>query len=285
MGQQRSKRHFSVLLQPKSGFLAFFDRLEGVLLRHWFPISRSPIKIAEMIFWPLMNVVLWGLVGLSVFAMNFSIGSDYVTSLIVCVILWETFFRSLNSIFSSFLEEVWAGNIVYLFASPVVIKEWVVGSSAVAAARGLIAFATAWLGATALFSQDLTPRIAPFFATIPILIMLGLAFGLAIISAMIRWGVSKQGLIWMLLALLGPMSCIYYPAQVFPSPLRDVALALPTTQIFEFIRDSIHTDKLEWYSLAMPTLSACAIFICSLLLLRNSLNFARRDGSILRHFQ
>jgi ABC-2 type transport system permease protein len=35
-------------------------RIGAVMLSHWYTLVHSPLRILELVYWPLLEVVLWG---------------------------------------------------------------------------------------------------------------------------------------------------------------------------------------------------------------------------------
>jgi ABC-2 type transport system permease protein len=57
------------------------------------------------------------------------------------------------------------------------------------------------------------------------------------VSALVlRFGLGAQSLAWVVTFALAPVSGIYYPVDVLPGWLQPVALALPSSHVFEGMR-------------------------------------------------
>ena len=49
---------------------------------------------------------------------------------------------------------------------------------------------------------------------------------------------------------LTPFSAVFYPVSVLPEYIRPISLALPSTHVFEGMRDILLRDVMSWHHLA-----------------------------------
>jgi ABC-2 type transport system permease protein len=113
---------------------------------------------------------------------------------------------------------------------------------------GLIAvnFLKAMLGMTAAalvtwvcFAYNIFPMLPAFLPFVLNLVIFALAVGVVITGLIFRYTTRIQGLTWSFTGFLMPLSCVFYPVRSLPEYLRPFALALPTTQAFEGMRQVI----------------------------------------------
>ena len=92
-------------------------RVAAMVLRYLYLLRGSWPRIAELVYWPTVQMILWGLI-----TQFFLTHSSYVAQaggvLIAGVLLWDVLFRSQLGVAVSFLEEVWARNLGQLFVTP-----------------------------------------------------------------------------------------------------------------------------------------------------------------------
>ena len=89
-----------------------FQRICAMLLRHLYILRSSPPRLVEIIYWPSIQMVLWGFIGRffalkAATAMNVALGT-----FLGAVLLWDMLFRSQIGVSFSYLEEVWARNLM-----------------------------------------------------------------------------------------------------------------------------------------------------------------------------
>ena len=97
-------------------------RASSLILRHFYLIRSSFPRIFDLIYWPTVQIILWGFV-----SKFFTMHSDYFNNIagviLSAAILYDFLFRSSISYNMLFLEEIWSRNIINLFVSPLKISE------------------------------------------------------------------------------------------------------------------------------------------------------------------
>jgi len=216
---------------------AFFSprRVAAMVLRHLYLLRGSWPRALELVYWPALNVVLWG------FTTQFLVtNSSWVAQaggvLIYAVLLWEVMFRSQFGVAFSFLEEMWSRNLGHLFVSPLRPHEWVVSLLVMSLIRVVIGIGPAALMAILLYHYSIFALGLPLIAFFTLLMVMGWAVGLAIIAIILRNGLGAENLAWVAIFILSPVSGIYYPVAVLPHWLQPVAWSLPTAYVFEGMR-------------------------------------------------
>lgn len=92
-------------------------RIGAMVLRHAYLMRTSWPRIFELMYWPTIQMVLWGFI--TVFLTT---NSSYIAQatgvLISAVLLWDVLFRGQLGFSLSFLEEIWSRNLANLAVSP-----------------------------------------------------------------------------------------------------------------------------------------------------------------------
>jgi len=222
-------------------------RVNAMVLRHLYLLRGSWPRALELVYWPALNVVLWG------FTTKFLVtNSSWVAQaggvLIYAVLLWEVMFRSQFGVAFSFLEEMWSRNLGHLFVSPLRPYEWVVSLLVMSLIRVLIGIVPAALLAILLYHYSVFALGLPLVAFFALLLVMGWAVGLAIIAIILRNGLGAENLAWVAIFILSPVSGIYYPVAVLPHWLQPVAWSLPTAYVFEGMRTVLfqHAFRLDY---------------------------------------
>lgn len=210
-------------------------RVRAIVLQNWFVMRRSPIRIFELFYWPLIEVVLWGFITVYLSTADARIPGG-VSVLLGAVLLWDLLFRSQQELAITQLIDVWDRNIVNLYASPLRQSEYVAGALVFSIGRVvvgtsfLIVIADVWFGFSLL---DVGAVLAPALAA---LVVFGWALGLVIRAAVMRFGTNAEVLAWSLAFLIQPVSAVFYPLDTLPDWLQTVARGLPTPYVFESVR-------------------------------------------------
>lgn len=215
------------------------SRILAIIWRHIYEIKHSWDHIADILFWPLIDIVVWGFV--TIYLTKDASGYNLVSLLLGAVILWGAFFSIQRDMSVGFLDEVWSRNILNLFSTPLTIWEYITGLTVVNVVKMLLGLLATALIAWAFYSFNIFPyalKLFPFFAN---LLIFGLSLGIVITGLVFRYTTKVQVLAWGFAGLLQPISCVFYPLSILPMTLQKIALLLPTTHSFEGMRQILST--------------------------------------------
>lgn len=210
-------------------------RTRGILRQNWYVMKHSPMRIFELFYWPVIEVVLWGFIATYLAGANADLPGG-ATILLGAVLLWDVMFRSQQELAVTQLIDVWDRNIVNLYASPLKQSEYVLGAlifSIIRVAIGtsfLVVMANLWFGFNLL---TVGAVLAPALLA---LLVFGWALGLVIRATVMRFGSNAEVLAWSLAFLIQPVSAVFYPVSTLPGWLQTVAHGLPTANVFEAMR-------------------------------------------------
>jgi ABC-2 type transport system permease protein len=82
------------------------------------------------------------------------------------------------------------------------------------------------------------------------LLLFGWAVGMCTMGLILRFGQAAEALIWGVPFLIQPVSAVFYPVDVLPRWLQVVAWALPSTYVFEGMRATLRTGRVDMSYLA-----------------------------------
>ncbi len=232
-------------------------RIDAMVLRYVYLLRGSWPRIAELIYWPTVQMILWGLI-----TKFFLTHSSWVAQaggvLIAGVLLWDVLFRSQLGVAVSFLEEVWSRNLGQLFVTPLRPYELMLSLAAMSMLRTLIGTVPAALLAIPLYSYSIFTMGLPLLAFFVNLMIFGWAIGLAVSGCVLRYGLGAESLAWLAIFALAPVSGVYYPIATLPDWLQPLAWALPSAYVFEGMRavmfDQVFRSDLFVGALALNTL-------------------------------
>ena len=97
-------------------------KVYGLSLRHFYLIKSSFPRILDLIYWPSIQIFLWGFIS-KFFTLSSTYYNNTVGVILSAAILYDFLFRSSISYNMMFLEEIWSRNFTNLFISPIKIKE------------------------------------------------------------------------------------------------------------------------------------------------------------------
>ena len=233
----------------------------ALYLRHIYLIKSSFPRILDLIYWPTIQIVLWGFIS-KFFTLHTDLYNHTVGIILSSAILYDFLFRSSISFNMLFLEEIWSRNFTNLFVAPLKVSEIITALTATALLRTLIGIVPAIFLATPFFGVSiftLGPSLILLFLS---LYLFGITLGLLVTSGLLRYGPAFENIAWSSLFLLAPLGCVYYPLSILPDWLQVLAKILPLVYIFEEVR-SILLDNVVNYSNILTALKLNLIYFTS----------------------
>jgi ABC-2 type transport system permease protein len=225
-------------------------RVWGLMYRHLALYRRSWPRVLELMYWPVLQMLVWGFVTAWLAGVQNNTASITAGVLLGGVLLWEVTLRSQMGFAISFLEEIWSRNLGHIFVAPLRPTELVAGLVAMSMLRTAIGVGPAILLAFLLYGfgiWTLGPVLVLYFAA---LMAMGWAVALGVTALILRHGAGAEALAWGVLFGLAPFSAVFYPVSVLPGWLQPISLAIPATHVFEGMRAALLDGRLAWDHLA-----------------------------------
>jgi ABC-2 type transport system permease protein len=255
-------------------------RIGAMVLRYWYLLRSSWPRMLELIYWPAVQMFMWGFLQLYI-STNAGFFARAGATFIGAVLLWDILFRGQLGFSVSFLEEMWARNMGNLMISPLRPVEFIAALMIMSLIRLAIGMGPVSLLAIAFFGFNLYGlglALAAFFVN---LILTSWSIGIVVSGLVLRNGMGAESLAWTFMFVLLPLTCVYYPVSVLPGFMQPIAWALPPTYVFEGMRALLidHTFRadLMLYALGINACLLVASFGAFLALLRS----AKKNGSLL----
>lgn len=254
-----------------------WHRVRGLLLRYVFLYSRSPFRLMDLTFWPMMDLLVWGFMTMYMMRLQSHIGG-FVTFLIGAIIFWNILYRAQQAVTVSFLEDVWNQNLLNIFVAPVRLTEFITATYVIGLVQAVIVVIL--MSVAALFAYHYNISDLPWtMALLSVnLLLLGWGLGMVTTSLIIRYGHSAEALAWAVPFLIQPISAVFYPVSIFPQWLQPISLALPSTYVFEGMRHVLHGEALSAAQIVIPFALNIFYMFLAALLFRRMYNIARQKG-------
>ena len=219
--------------QARGGTVA--TRIGAMVLRHAYLLRTSWPRVFEMMYWPTIQMVLWGFITVFL-ATNSSYIAQATGVLVSAVLLWDVLFRGQLGFSLSFLEEIWSRNLGNLSVSPLKPAEMMAALMTMSLIRTLIGVLPAAGLAIVFYEVSVFELGLPLLAFFSNLLVMGWAIGMLVCALILRVGLGAESVAWLAIFLIAPVSAIYYPVEVLPGWLQAVAWTLPTAAVFEGMR-------------------------------------------------
>ncbi len=215
-----------------------FRIISALIWRYLFLYTRTPMRLVELVFWPMVDLLVWGY--LTVF-INESAGKHLpypISFLLGGILLWDVLFRAQQGVAVSFLEDVWTRNLLNVFVAPVRTVEYVLATFGVGVLRICVTVSMMMLVALLLYDYNVFTlgwSLLPFFLN---LLVCGWSLGMISTALILRWGQAAESLAWAVPFFIQPFVAVFYPvASIKPVWVQSFALALPPTHVFEGMRE------------------------------------------------
>ena len=255
-------------------------RIYGLFLRHFFLITRSFPRILDLIYWPSIQITLWGFIS-NFFASHSSYYNNAVGVNLTCAILYDFLFRTSIGFNMLFLEEIWSRNFTNLFIAPIKIGEIIISLVFTALIRALIGLIPAILLTSPLFGISLLDLGVYLFFLFLNLYMFGITLGILVSSGLLRFGPSFENIAWSTMFLLAPFGCIYYPVEILPDFFQKIAYSLPLVYIFEEARNILINSSVNFENIMNAFYLNSIYLVISISLFYYSFAKARKKGTLI----
>jgi ABC-2 type transport system permease protein len=224
-------------------------RIVALIVRHLYLYRRSLPRIMEIFYWPFLDLVIWGFITLYLVRYESQM-PGFVSFFLGALILWDMLFRSQQGITISFLEELWARNLMNLFASPLKPSEFLAATMAMSIMKVMCVSIVMAVCAAIFYSYNVLVIglwLIPFVLN---LVVTGWVIGVFTTSLIMRFGQEAEVLAWSMVFLFQPISCVFYPMEVLPGWLKPIAMVNPAAHIFEGMRMVLTTGGAPFAHLA-----------------------------------
>ena len=257
-----------------------WNRISALSLRHLYLIKGSFPRILDLIYWPTIQIFLWGFIS-KFFTLNSSFYENTVGIILSAAILYDFLFRSSISYNMMFLEEIWSRNFTNLFIAPIRLSEIIAALTLTAILRTLIGLVPAALLAIPFFGVSIFHIGTPLIFLLVTLYIFGVTLGLLVTSGLIRFGPSFENIAWASLFFLAPLGCIYYPIEILPGWLQIVAKFLPLVHIFEEMRNILIYDIINYSQILKAIFISFLYFMIGVFVFYLSYNGAKNRGTLI----
>jgi len=257
-----------------------WSKIYALSLRHIYLIKGSFPRILDLIYWPTIQIFLWGFIS-KFFTLNSTYYENTVGIILSAAILYDFLFRSSISYNMMFLEEIWSRNFTNLFIAPIKINEIISALTFTAIIRTLIGLVPAAILAIPLFGVSIFKIGLPLIFLLISLYIFGVTLGLLVTSGLIRFGPSFENIAWASLFFLAPLGCIYYPIDILPEWLQLIAKTLPLVYLFEEMRNILIDNVINYYAVIKACIISSLYFIIGVIVFYCSYNGAKLRGTLI----
>ena len=257
-----------------------WGKIFALSLRHIYLIKGSFPRILDLIYWPTIQIFLWGFIS-KFFTLNSTFYENTIGIILSAAILYDFLFRASISYNMMFLEEIWSRNFTNLFIAPIKISEIITALTLTAVFRTLIGLVPAAMLAIPLFGVSILKIGTPLIFLLLTLYIFGVTLGLLVTSGLVRFGPSFENIAWASLFFLAPLGCIYYPIEILPEWLQIIAKLLPLVHIFEEMRNILIYDIINYPQILKAIIISFLYFVIGIIVFYLSYDGAKNRGTLI----
>lgn len=254
----------------------------AIVLRQYYLMRGNPTRILPMVGWVAIDMVLWGF--LTRYLNSVDGGRvNFIGNLLGAVLFWDLFTRIMQGVTLAFFEDVWSRNFVNIFATPLLISEYLCGLVVTAVLTSLVGLVVMLLLATVVFGLSFLSLGLLLVPYLLLLFLFGIALGILACAMVLRLGPVSEWLVWPIPALLAPFAGVFYPLSTLPAWMRAIGHGLPPAYLFESMRAVIAHRPSQVAGLGIGILLAVLYLLLACWLFNRVHRGAVRTGLLARY--
>jgi ABC-2 type transport system permease protein len=256
--------------------------IAAIALRQFYLMRSSPTRILPMLAWVGIDIVLWGFIARY---LNSVTGSsiNFTSSLLGAVLFWDLFTRVMQGVTMAFFEDVWSRNFVNVFATPLLISEYLTGLVLTSLATSLAGLLVMLLLSTGLFGLSFLSMGLLLLPFLLVLFLFGIAFGVLASALVLRFGPASEWLVWPIPAMLSPFAGVFYPLATLPGWMQAIGHALPPSYVFENMRSIVSGHGYDAGGLIWAIALAIAYVVLAGFVFARIYRYSVRSGLLARY--
>jgi ABC-2 type transport system permease protein len=258
------------------------SRVAAIVLRQFYLLRGSPVRLLPMVAWVAIDIVLWGFITRYLDAVT-GAKVNFGASILGAVLLWDFLGRVMQGVTTAFFEDVWSRNFLNVFATPLRISEYLAGLVITGICTSILGLAAMTALATSVFGLSFLTYGWALIPFVFVLFLTGIALGIFGAGVVLRFGPASEWLIWPVPSLLSPFAGVFYPLDTLPAWMRMISHALAPSYVFEGMRGIVAGKAVPWGSLALGSGLAVVYLALACAAFAAIYRFALRTGLIARY--
>lgn len=253
------------------------SRITAIISRHLIPTFRDPIRIADSLYYPLVDMILFGF--LAIWAREDSIpkSDNFMLLFLTCLVCWYLVYRSALEISRNLLVEIWEHHLTNLFAGPLSLLEFSISLMTFGLMQATITYIYSCFLVYLIFGQNIFYISMFILPYLPLFIVFGWTIGLFTAALIFYFGKNVEFVAWAIPWAFALISGAYYSLSLFPNWFQKIAYLFPGSHIFEGIREVI-TSGMNYYHLAVAAVISIFYFFLAFKFLNFMFNKSKENG-------
>jgi ABC-2 type transport system permease protein len=136
----------------------------------------------------------------------------------------------------AFFEDVWSRNFLNVFATPLLVSEYVGGLVLSSIMTSMVGLGVMLFIAVAFFKLSLFVYGLMVIPSLFVLFLFGISVGIFGCALVLHFGPASEWFIWPIPALISPFVGVLYPISTLPQWMQFISRLLPPSYVFEGLR-------------------------------------------------
>lgn len=255
--------------------------IKAIVLRNMYEWRRNLDRIVDTIWWSSLDLIFWGLTSSYLKQANFG-GPDIVPLFMGAIILWVFVQNSQRDINMPLLIEAWNLNLINLFTTPIRLREFIAGTIVLGIIKLMITGIVLSLLAFFLYNYNIFSLGFYLFPAVINLILVGWWIGFIIDGLILRYGYRVESFAWAFIFIIYPFSAIFYPVSILPKWAQIIASILPTSYIFENMREVVFQGTFSPSGIILSFILNVIYMVLSLVFLNFMFKEALKEARLIK---
>jgi ABC-2 type transport system permease protein len=257
-------------------------RTAAIVLRQLYLLRGSPARVIPLFAWVTIDIVLWGFISKYLNSVA-APGFNFVPALLGAVLLWDFLVRVMQGVTMAFFEDVWSRNFLNIFASPLLISEYLAGHVLWSIFTGSVGLTVMLLLATIVFGLSFFVYGLTLVPFLLVLFLFGATLGILGSALVLRLGPAAEWFVWPIPAIISPFAGVFYPISTLPHWMQAISRVLPPSYVFEGLRGIVHGGAVSTTALSLGAGLAAIDIALAFWVFTRVYRYAVRTGLIARY--
>lgn len=232
--------------------------LQAFFLRHLYPLKRDFDLLSDMIYWPIIDTLLWGITGQ--WLVDTSGNQSLISAILFGLVIWNIIWRAQSEVSRNLIDEIWNNNLVNLFSTPLTITEWIMGVTMLSILKTMVTLGVLAVAISVLYQIGIFQLSWWFLAFFAGATLTGWWMGFISAGVVLRYGPKYQTVVWTFPGILAPFSAIYFPVDKLPIWGQYISKVVPTSYILETMRSVLFGNGVSGQMLAISFVLNFCVF-------------------------
>lgn len=214
-------------------------QIGAFIFKNWIMTKRNVFSLFEILFWPVVGFFSVGL--LTTFL---DLDINMAGFILIGIISMSTIQVCQIDVAEALLYDLWAKSMKHTFIAPVHPFQLILGSWLIGVTRSFVVFLLLSIFSLLAFGFGvLRPGLLPLGLFILGLFLTSASVGMTVCILVLVFGYKAEVAAWSLSSLMALVCGIYYPISILPTPLPEIARAIPLTYFLAYFRSFYGFDE------------------------------------------